>query len=107
MDALKHVLHSHANSAAAGDDALQGQFEQAVLLFVQGQHAAAAAALQRVQAGAEAAGRHALAGDACKWLGHAHLKLGDMGRAAGAFAAGCEAAEAASNKRLQVCAAGS
>lgn len=42
-------------------------------------------------------------GDCCKWLGHSHLKLGDGGKAAAAFARGCELAEQAGNKRLQVC----
>jgi hypothetical protein len=42
------------------------------------------------------------AGDCCKWLGHSYLKAGDGGKAAAAFAKGCELAEQSGNKRLQV-----
>jgi hypothetical protein len=61
LDALKQVLQQHSNASA--DDPLQQQFEQAVLLFVSGEHRAAAAALQGVQAAAEAQGKKALAGE--------------------------------------------
>lgn len=43
-----------------------------------------------------------VAGDCCKWLGHSYLKLGDSGKAASAFAQGCQVAEQCGNKRLQV-----
>jgi tetratricopeptide (TPR) repeat protein len=104
MDALKAVLQAHASSSPAPGqhDPLQQQFESAVLLFVRGELREAVGALQGVQAAAEAAARPGLAGDACKWLGHAHLKLGDLGKAAGAFAAGCELAQRAGSTRLQV-----
>jgi hypothetical protein len=45
---------------------------------------------------------HPCPGDCCKWLGHSYLKLGDGGKAASAFAKGCELAEQCGNKRLQV-----
>jgi hypothetical protein len=60
LDALKQVLQQH--SSVSADDPLQQQFEQAVLLFVSGEHRAAAAALQGVQAAAEAQGKKAIAG---------------------------------------------
>lgn len=61
LDALKQVLQQH--SSVPADDPLQQQFEQAVLLFVSGEHRAAAAALQGVQAAAEAQGKKAVAGE--------------------------------------------
>lgn len=60
LDALKQVLQQH--STVSADDPLQQQFEQAVLLFVSGEHRSAAAALQGVQAAAEAQGKKAVAG---------------------------------------------
>jgi hypothetical protein len=60
LDALKQVLQQH--SSVSADDPLQQQFEQAVLLFVSGEHRAAAAALQAVQAAAEAQGKKEVAG---------------------------------------------
>jgi hypothetical protein len=54
------VLQQH--SSVSADDPLQHQFEQAVLLFVSGEHRAAAAALQGVQAAAEAQGKKEIAG---------------------------------------------
>jgi hypothetical protein len=60
LDALKQVLQQHSTISA--DDPLQQQFEQAVLLFVSGEHRSAAAALQGVQAAAEVQGKKAVAG---------------------------------------------
>lgn len=53
----------------SADDPLQQQFEQAVLLFVSGEHRSAAAALQGVQAAAEAQGKKAVAGEATSGMG--------------------------------------
>lgn len=68
LDALKQVLQQHSNVSA--DDPLQQQFEQAVLLFVSGEHRGAAAALQGVQAAAESQGKKEIAG------GHVQHQLG-------------------------------
>eukprot|EP00878_Enallax_costatus_P014589 GHUV01015261.1.p1 GENE.GHUV01015261.1~~GHUV01015261.1.p1 ORF type:complete len:302 (+),score=105.83 GHUV01015261.1:241-1146(+) len=99
MEVLKNYLQQHSASQA---DPLQQQFEQAVLLYVRQEHRTALAQLQAVQRAAEQQGQLALAGDACKWMGHAYAKLGDAGKAAAAFANGCELAERSGNKKLQV-----
>jgi hypothetical protein len=99
MDVLKNYLQQHS---AAQTDPLQQQFEQAVLLYVRQEHRTALAQLQAVQRAAEQQGQLALAGDACKWMGHAYSKLGDAAKAAGAFANGCQLAEESGNKKLQV-----
>jgi hypothetical protein len=99
MDVLKNYLQQHS---AAQTDPLQQQFEQAVLLYVRQEHRTALAQLQAVQRAAEQQGQLALAGDACKWMGHAYSKLGDAAKAAGAFANGCQLAEKSGNKKLQV-----
>lgn len=99
MDVLKTYLQQHSDSQT---DPLQQQFEQAVLLYVRQEHRTALAQLQAVQRAAEQQGQMALAGDACKWMGHAYAKLGDAGKAAAAFANGCELAEKSGNKKLQV-----
>lgn len=99
MDVLRGFLAQHA---ASRSDPLQRAFEQAVLLFVQGEHAKAATALAAVRASAEGAGELGIAGDACRWAGHAHAKLGEAGKAATAFAAGCQLGERAGSRKLQV-----
>lgn len=99
MDVLKNYLQQHS---AAQTDPLQQQFEQAVLLYVRQEHRTALAQLQAVQRAAEQQGQLALAGDACKWMGHAYSKLGDAAKAAGSFASGCQLAEKSGNKKLQV-----
>lgn len=99
MEVLKTYLQQHS---ASQTDPLQQQFEQAVLLYVRQEHRTALAQLQAVQRAAEQQGQLALAGDACKWKGHAYAKLGDAGKAAAAFANGCELAEKSGNKKLQV-----
>eukprot|EP00879_Flechtneria_rotunda_P025373 GHRR01026960.1.p1 GENE.GHRR01026960.1~~GHRR01026960.1.p1 ORF type:complete len:375 (+),score=144.68 GHRR01026960.1:95-1219(+) len=99
MDVLQTYLQQHSSSH---DDPLQQQFEQAVLLFVRREHRTAIAQLQAVKQAAEQQCRHSLAGDACKWMGHAYSKLGDASKAAASFASGCELAKKAGNKKLQV-----
>lgn len=99
LEVLRTYLQQHSASQA---DPLQQQFEQAVLLYVRQEHRTAVAQLQAVQLLAEQQGHLALAGDACKWMGHAYAKLGDAGKAAAAFANGCELAEKSGNKKLQV-----
>lgn len=99
MDVLKNYLQQHS---ANQSDPLQQQFEQAVLLYVRQEHRTALAQLQAVQRAAEQQGQLALAGDACKWMGHAYAKLGDASKAAASFANGCQLAEKSGNKKLQV-----
>ncbi|KAF6249422.1 hypothetical protein COO60DRAFT_970657 [Scenedesmus sp. NREL 46B-D3] len=99
LDVLKNYLQQHS---AAQSDPLQQQFEQAVLLYVRQEHRTALAQLQAVQRAAEQQGQLALAGDACRWMGHAYSKLGDAAKAAGSFANGCQLAEKSGNKKLQV-----
>lgn len=102
MQALGGYLNSHA-MAAARDDPQRAAFEAAVLKFVRGEYRVAGQQLLVSYAAAREAGRLDLAGDALRWLGHAHNKLGDVGRAAGCFAEGCQLAEECGNKKLQVC----
>jgi hypothetical protein len=99
MDVLKHYLQQHS---ASQDDPLQQQFEQAVLLYVRQEHRTAVAQLQAVQQAAEQQGQLALAGDAYKWMGHSYSKLGDSGKAAAAFASGCDLSVKSGNKKLHV-----
>ncbi|KAF8068437.1 hypothetical protein HT031_002126 [Scenedesmus sp. PABB004] len=103
LEALQGYLQQGpAGQQRAGRAPLQAAFEQAVLVFVQGQHAAALTQLEAVRRAAERAGELGLAGDACKWSGHAHAKLGDTPKATAAFASGCQLAERSGNKKLQV-----
>lgn len=41
-------------------------------------------------------------GDALRWLGHCHQRLGDSGKAAAHFAEGCAAAQSSGNAKLEV-----
>jgi tetratricopeptide (TPR) repeat protein len=99
LAAIGSLLQRHADGAA---DTLQAALEAAVARFVRGDYGGAAPALQEVSAAARAAGRLELSGDALRWLGHAHNRLGAPARAAAAFAEGAEVATAAGSKRLQV-----
>ena len=98
MKALKGFL----NQAELADDPLRRDFQQGVMAFIQGQLPPAIQQLEDVQTRAKAAGEWDVAGDSCRWLGHAHGRAGQAGKAAGAFAEGCQIGREHGNKRLQV-----
>lgn len=100
LQVLGDYLSSHAMQEAK-EDPQRAAFEAAVLKFVRGEYRAAATQLQASHVAARNAARWDLAGDALRWLGHAHNKLGDAARAAACFAQGCELAEAHSLRKLQ------
>ncbi|WIA30554.1 hypothetical protein OEZ86_000637 [Tetradesmus obliquus] len=91
---VAYLAYSQASSA----------MQEAELEEQQQQAAAAAAGARSASSkpSAEQQGQLALAGDACKWMGHAYSKLGDAAKAAGSFASGCQLAEKSGNKKLQV-----
>lgn len=98
MTALKGFL----NQAELADDPLRRSFQQGVMAFIQGQLLEAVKQLEDVQTRAKAAGEWDIAGDSCRWLGHAHGREGQAGKAAAAFAEGCQIGREHGNKRLQV-----
>jgi hypothetical protein len=70
-------------------------YERAVVAFVRGEYASAIEQMKGVRALAEAEGDRAVAGDALRWTGHAHNRLGDATAATRAFVEGVEIARAA------------
>lgn len=99
LSALGGLIQRHADARA---DPLQKQFESAIVQFVRGSYRPAVSALQDVAARAAREQRPDLAGDALRWLGHAHNRLGAPARAAAAFAEGAAIGVKIGSKKLQV-----
>jgi hypothetical protein len=99
---MMKALQGFLNQADLADDPLRRSFQQGVMAFIQGQLPQAVQQLEEVLTRAKAAGERDIAGDSCRWLGHAHGRAGEPGKAAAAFAEGCQLGREHGNKRLQV-----